>query len=66
MSELTPVLCTRVATRLARYGFPQCTAEKVQTVSEGGDLDDAALASAVFQELDELGFSAATESREKP
>lgn len=55
MAELTDTLANRVASRMRRDGF-ECIAFDVQIVYETGTHDDAALASAIITELQELGL----------
>jgi hypothetical protein len=52
---LTPVLASRVARRLKRYGF-DASGDDVWLVYESGTHPNAALASAILQEFEELGI----------
>lgn len=52
---LTDTLAERVAQRMRRDGF-QCDAQDVEEVWDTGTLENAALASAILQEFDELGI----------
>ena len=49
---LTLAEAKTVSDRLRRDGFSHCTAAKVSAVAAGESLDDAALESAIMQELD--------------
>lgn len=57
MMMLTKILAERVAQRMRRDGFDECTADDVRKVWDSGDLpDQESLASRILQEFEQLGL----------